>query len=276
VKGTSFEPAKAKVDRTFEREIDGGWFVPVIVSLLLHGSLVALLLLVMPREEARVIKPPPSYVAARIVTVEAPKPPAKIPPKTVPAREIKPAKPEPDKAAIALKRKQEEERKKAEQRRQQELKKKRERELAQQKERELKRRRAEELRKKQERERVLKQQEQELQAALAREAEQAAADAGVVAGYAGLLQRVVESEWTRPASVRQGMKTTLRIQLLPSGQLISVQILAGSGNEAFDRSAVQAVERAAPFTELQDMEARLFEKNFRTLRFVFNPEDLLK
>ena len=181
-----------------------------------------------------------------------------------------PVKPEPDKAAIALKRKQEEERKKrAEEKRQQELKKKREKER-------LNRQRAEELRKKQERERVLKQQEQELQAALAREAEQAVADAGVVAGYAGLMQRVVESQWTRPASARRGMKATLRIKLLPSGELISVQILAGSGNEAFDRSAVQAVERAAPFTELQGMEARLFDKNFRTLRFVFNPEDLLK
>ena len=261
----------------FERNDDGGWVVPIIVSLLLHGSLVALLLLVMPREEARVIKPPPSYVAARIVTIEPPKTPARIPPKSIPAKEVKPVEPKPDKAAIALKRKQEEERKKAEQKRQQELKKKREQELARQKELEqLKRQRAEELRKKRERERVLKQQEQELQTALAREAEQAAEDAGIVAGYAALIQRVVESEWSRPASARRGMKTTLRIQLLPSGQLISVQILSGSGNEAFDRSAVLAVERAAPFTELQDMEARLFDKNFRTLRFVFNPEDLLK
>ena len=40
------------------------------------------------------------------------------------------------------------------------------------------------------------------------------------------------------------------------------------------RSAVVAVEKAGQFPELQQLESRLFEKNFRRLRLKFKPEDL--
>ncbi len=263
-----------------------GWLLPATVSLLLHSLAVALLLLIVPTTETRKVNPVPRHVSAKMVTLERPEP---APKKPVPVAE-KPApkpiaKPRPDQQAIALKQKQAEERKKkqAEERRREErrkadLRRESERKLAEQREHErLERERRE--RKQKRLEQLQKQQEEEMLAALDRDAqaaEQAREDAELAAGYVGIIRQLVERQWIRPASARQGMKTVLRIQLLPTGELIKVRILAGSGNEAFDRSAYQSVERAAPFTELQDMEPRVFEENFRTLRFVFNPEDLLE
>ncbi len=267
---------------------DGGWFFSVSGSLILHGSIIALLVfLVGQPKKTTVVRSEPSFVAARMVAVEPP-PKPKPPPAPVVTpkpKPVAPPKPKPDEAAIALKRKQEEEKKRAEeQQRQQALKEKQEQEqkLAREKELErLKELREQRLRERQERERVQKQQEQEreLQETLAREqqqAEQDAVDHDIATSYAGVVQRLVENRWTRPASARKGMQAILRIQLLPTGELISVQILTSSGDGAFDRSATQAVEQAAPFTELQGMAPHVFDKYFRTLRFVFNPEDLLE
>ncbi|CAM3534919.1 cell envelope integrity protein TolA [Parendozoicomonas haliclonae] len=257
-----------------------GWLVPVVVSLVLHAVVVAMLLLVVPRAEERKIDPTPSFVTARMVTMEqaAPKPPPKkVRPvrteKKTPVKQpvVKP-KPKPDQQAIALKRKKEEERRK-----QQELAKKKEQERLK-REKELADQRERERQQKLRREQLQKQQEQEMLAAMAREqqlAAQARADGEARASAEGVIRQLVEDQWSRPASAKRGMETVLRIQLLPTGELISVQIVTGSGDEAFDRSAWQAVERAAPFTELQALESRVFEQNFRAFRFKFSPQDLL-
>ncbi len=249
---------------------DGGWFLSVSGSLLLHGLIIAMLVfLVAQPKKTTVVRSEPSFVAARMVAIEPPPQPKPAPVVTPKPKPVAPAKPKPDQAAIALKRKQEEEKKRAEeQKRQQALKEKQEQEqkLAREKELErLKELREQRLRERQERERVQKQQEQEreLQETLAREQQQAQQDAvdhDIATSYAGVLQRLVENRWTRPASARKGMQATLRIQLLPTGELISVQIVTSSGDGAFDRSATQAVEQAAPFTELQSMAPHVFDK----------------
>ena len=58
------------------------------------------------------------------------------------------------------------------------------------------------------------------------------------------------------------------------GEVVSVQVLRSSGNSAFDRSAVNAVEKAGAFPELQQLPGREFEKTFRRFRLLFRPEDL--
>ena len=47
-----------------------------------------------------------------------------------------------------------------------------------------------------------------------------------------------------------------------------------SGDDAFDRSAVQAVHRAEPYTRLTELNAELFDEQFRQFTFTFNPQDL--
>ncbi len=114
--------------------------------------------------------------------------------------------------------------------------------------------------------------------AMAMEAEELAlealSDEQLTASYIALIARAVEDNWSRPPSARNGMEAELLLQLIPTGEVVSVTLARGSGNTAFDRSAVNAVEKAAEFPELQQLEPRLFEQNFRRLRLKFKPEDL--
>ncbi len=100
------------------------------------------------------------------------------------------------------------------------------------------------------------------------------ADAEVTQSYIALIKRVIENNWSRPLSARNGMQTELLIQLVPSGDIVSVSIVRSSGDAAFDRSAENAVKKAGRFPEIRKMPSRTFEREFRRLRFIFRPEDL--
>jgi colicin import membrane protein len=106
-------------------------------------------------------------------------------------------------------------------------------------------------------------------------AHQAAATAGELsASYASLIQQTVINYWSRPPSARNGMEALLTIQLIPTGEVISVTVTRSSGSTAFDRSAVNAVEKAGSFPELRNLPPGEFEKTFRRFRLLFRPEDL--
>lgn len=92
--------------------------------------------------------------------------------------------------------------------------------------------------------------------------------------YISFIQRAIESNWNRPPSARNGMQVLLNIQLIPSGDVVQVNIAKSSGNDAFDRSAVAAVEKAGGFPELSELESRVFEKYYRRFTLLFKPEDL--
>jgi colicin import membrane protein len=70
------------------------------------------------------------------------------------------------------------------------------------------------------------------------------------------------------------MEVLLALQLIPTGEVVSVTVVRSSGNTAFDRSAINAVEKAERFPELQNLPSREFEKTFRRFRLLFRPEDL--
>jgi len=91
---------------------------------------------------------------------------------------------------------------------------------------------------------------------------------------AATIQASVISRWTRPPSARNGMVAILSIQLVPTGEVVGVGIVQSSGNTAFDRSAMTAVERAARFSEVTKLDNRTFEANFRRFQLIFKPEDL--
>ena len=96
----------------------------------------------------------------------------------------------------------------------------------------------------------------------------------MAASYAALIQQTVVNYWSRPPSARNGMEALLAIQLIPTGEVVSVSVLKSSGSTAFDRSAINAVEKAGSFPELQKLPPREFEKTFRRFRLLFRPEDL--
>tara|TARA_R110000772_G_scaffold245757_2_gene359329 strand:+ start:45377 stop:46192 length:816 start_codon:yes stop_codon:yes gene_type:complete len=110
--------------------------------------------------------------------------------------------------------------------------------------------------------------------AAAQAARAAAAAAELAASYASLIRQTVEQRWSRPPTARNGMEVLLSIQLIPTGEVVSVSVLRSSGDTAFDRSAIAAVERAGNFPELKNLPPREFEQNFRRFRLLFRPEDL--
>ena len=105
-------------------------------------------------------------------------------------------------------------------------------------------------------------------------AETAVSDQDLAASYAALIRATVVNYWSRPPSARNGMQTVLQLQLIPTGEIVGVTIVQSSGDPAFDRSAVNAVEKAARFPELQKLPPREFEKTFRRFKLLFKPEDL--
>lgn len=165
---------------------------------------------------------------------------------------------------------------------------------------ELERQRAEQERLRQERERqqeVEQQRQQELdrqqaeaaerrrQEEAARRRDQEAAEAAaaqaarnefeLVQSATGLIQQLVQEQWSRPPSARNGMRAIIQIRMLPTGELLDATITQSSGDVAFDRSAERAVYAAAPFSELQQLPINVFNANFRSLSLIFEPQDLL-
>ena len=127
-----------------------------------------------------------------------------------------------------------------------------------------------------ERQRQLEQERQRQQVATdAATAQAARTELQLIQSATGIIQQVVQENWSRPPSARNGMRAILQIRMLPTGELVDVTITQTSGDSAFDRSAETAVYRAAPFRELQRLPITVFNENFRSLSLIFEPEDLL-
>ena len=92
--------------------------------------------------------------------------------------------------------------------------------------------------------------------------------------YADGIYRAVVANWSRPPSARNDMEAQLRVELIPTGEVVSVTVISSSGNSAFDRSAEAAVHKARRFDV--PPETRLFERHFRSFVLLFKPQDLLR
>lgn len=95
-----------------------------------------------------------------------------------------------------------------------------------------------------------------------------------VATFQAGIYDLVRKNWSRPPSARNGMQARFLVELIPTGELLSVALVEGSGNGAFDRSAEQAIRRAQRFVVPADN--AVFEANFRRFYFLFRPDDLLR
>ncbi len=87
-----------------------------------------------------------------------------------------------------------------------------------------------------------------------------------------LIRQRVITKWNRPLSAQHGMVTTLRITVLPGGEVSNVITVKSSGDPAFDASAEEAVRRSSPLPVPDDV--AVFNSYFRVITFRFNPEDL--
>lgn len=259
-----------------------GYTIPVIISLFLHGLVVLSMLIVAWGQTEKRIKPVPSHMIAKVYvpTPESKPKPVNKPvvqtekiPVNKPVKPVKPVKLE-KKEPLNLPEQKEPttpvnadlDRQKA---------------LVEQQRRETKRthqamikHRSEETQRLQEQERLANFEREQLERQ--RMAEQLEADTSVVNSYVAIIGQLVRQSWNRPSSARKGMTVKLRVKLIPTGEVVSIHILQSSGYSIFDDSAIRAVEKAAPFMELSQMENRLFERHFREFNFYFDPQDLLK
>lgn len=245
------------------------YVLPIGLSLLLHGIVIAVLMVnwQAPAAPKRVI--PPRYVEAKLVQLEQKSKPAS-------------AKKQPKVVDLTAKRKaQEIQKREAERKRQQQIKEQKEAE-ANAKRREEKKRREQEERDRlaqQQREREQEKQErmqQQFDEALKAEEGMLAADesATVAASYADVIRRRIEQNWSRPPSARNGMRCELTIDMVPNGRIIDVNIKNSSGHAAFDRSAIAAVKKVDVIPEVKDIPIDVFERHFRHFSLAFQPEDL--
>lgn len=269
----------------FRRTLYHGYGVPVLVSAGLHAIMLALLMMNWSSPPEPKIAPPLPIKASLVQAMARPEP-------VVDDRAIRQAQ-----AQARERQRQAQLRKKKEAQRQLALKKKAQEAKAraeaerqrQQWEKQEKAQRAREAQKKkqaqQESEKRAReqqeraQQEAERQRQLAEqqaEAEQAQQDAADVAYYSDLLVRRMSMYWNRPPSARNSMLAVIEIRLSPFGDLQGFKIIQGSGNEAFDRSVVQAIKLGTPVMELKQLDRRIYEQYFRRFTFKFSPGDLVR
>ena len=83
-------------------------------------------------------------------------------------------------------------------------------------------------------------------------------------------------KWVRPANARTGMVVELVIQLLPTGEILSIGVSYrdASATDAFVASVVEAVKKVGRFDKLSGLDRAVFDANFRKVTLVFKPEDL--
>jgi colicin import membrane protein len=70
------------------------------------------------------------------------------------------------------------------------------------------------------------------------------------------------------------MSAVVEIRLHPDGTIDSAALSTSSGDEAFDRSVLNAVKRARVFELVADVDPVTFERQFRRVLVTFRPEGL--
>ncbi len=229
------------------------WFgTPLAITLLLHAAVIAALVVRWESPstiEARLAKP--VAIKAKLVSAESlkpkPKPKPEPKPKTKPNPKPTPKPKQTDTTPAVIPKPVDPPAEKAS-------------------EKEISERREEE---------IAAQSMKEIESALASEQTTQEGSVGSISDtVAAIIQQAVVGRWTRPPSARNGMVAVLEIALVPTGDVVGVAVLRSSGDNAFDRSAINAVERAGRFPEVSQVERALFERDFRRFQLIFRPDDL--
>lgn len=253
----------------------------VVVALLVHGIL---LYIFMPKQwdPADQVTIQPAAIVAAAVT-SSPQQLRRIERRQQAAQQQENARREEQRRQQAA----EDQRRAEEQRRQQEADAQRRREEERRQQVAEDQRRAEEQRRQQEaneqarreqERRALEEAEQRRisdQLAAENAARAATVEGQLASQYSALIMQLVSDNWSRPPSATNGMTAVVQIRLVPTGEILDSTIIQSSGNDAFDRSVIQALDRVGSF-EFQGMPTAVFERNFRNFTITFRPEDLLR
>ena len=268
------------------RSNPGGYSLPVVLAVGLHLLVASLFLLEWQTPEPP--RPVPVHITARVIAVENQ---AEVQKKQ---REQQRQKVEARRKADAVKKKKQAELerrkarekkqaadkaeqqrklalKQAEEARAAEEKARQEREAQEEKERaeqearelaEIEQNMLEKLAQEEAEEELVRQQEAERRAKLA---------ARIETEYLARIRDQISSAWVYPPGVDPEQEVEVELSVVPTGEVVDIKILNGSGNQSLDRSVEQAIINASPLPVPEDI--RIFEASFRQFRMKFRPEN---
>jgi len=106
--------------------------------------------------------------------------------------------------------------------------------------------------------------------------EQQATNGQAVASAVHYIRDEITLKWVRPANALTGMVVELVIYLVPTGEVVDIEISYRdiSATDAFVASVVKAVKKVGRFEKLGQLSPVLFDANFRKFTLKFKPEDL--
>ena len=100
-------------------------------------------------------------------------------------------------------------------------------------------------------------------------AEQASKDQILINNIASNIKRSIESNFNK-VGLPNGIACVLQVRLVPGGEVIDVSIADSSGNDIFDRRAVNATQKASPLPVPDDV--AIFERlGLRDINLTFKP-----
>ena len=89
--------------------------------------------------------------------------------------------------------------------------------------------------------------------------------------FAQAVKGAVTRAWLRPSGIPAGLQNTVVITLAADGRVLDVRMTKSSGNAAFDRSTLVAIQKASPLPMPADPDvAREFQR--QGVAFTFNPD----
>lgn len=88
--------------------------------------------------------------------------------------------------------------------------------------------------------------------------------------YRALIKQAISNKWRVPFSARKGQECILKLRLIPSGEVVRVEVVKSSGDTEYDLSVEKAVYSAMPLP-LPQAESGLFDE-FREINVPFRFE----
>ena len=246
--------------------------VAIAVSLLLHSAVAFLLFWKWP-EVKKVMEPAPKHVTAEVIQVESAAEKER-------KQKIESKRRQDERAALQRKKQQELQAKQQAEAKKKEQQVLKEKALAEKKAKEKvaqEQKKKEQAKQRQQQEEsllenLLKEErlrEQKEQQEAQRQSEQRAA--AMVTEFTEQIRAHVSSYWSYPSVVKPDDEVTVNIILVPTGEVVNVQVTKGSGNALLDSSVLQAIRKASPLPVPKDI--RVFEKDFRNFKMKFRPEN---
>ena len=88
-----------------------------------------------------------------------------------------------------------------------------------------------------------------------------------------LIQERINSIWKKPSLINKNIQAEFVINLAPSGEILSFDLISSSGEKVFDDSALAALSKIYFIKEVIGLERKYFERNFRSVNLVFKSKN---